>query len=154
MIQRKQTLYLLGVIIAVVLCLFFPVATAQPEVMGSRVDIFNLGVKCDNAIISFVSMPLFVMISIAGAISLVTIFLYKNRKLQIKLCKWAMFFLFLWYVYYAILIFKVIELPISAYSIHVSFVACLPLIAIILLVMAKNGIKHDEELVRAADRIR
>ena len=154
MIQRKQTLFLLGVFIAVLLCLFFPVASTEPVAMGDAAYIFNLGVKCDNAIVSFASTPLFVLLSLSGAISLVTIFLYKKRKLQIKLCLWAVAFLLLWYGYYALLVCKVIVLPISSAAIRISFTACLPLVAIILLFMARSGIKHDEKLVRAADRIR
>lgn len=154
MIQRKQTLFLLGAIIAIVACLFFPVASVEPNAMGTEAYLFNLGVKDANGAVSFSTWPLFVLLSISEVIALATIFLYKNRKLQMKLCVWALGLQLLWYVYYALLFMKVIELPVSAGNIHISFAACLPLVSVILLLMAHKGISDDEKLVRAADRIR
>mgnify|MGYP000988221704 FL=1 len=39
-------------------------------------------------------------------------------------------------------------------NVEVKFAACLPLIAIIMVVLARKGVADDEKLVRAADRIR
>ena len=92
MIQRKQSLFLLGAVIAIVACLFFPLIAVEPAAMGSETLVFNLGVRDANGIISFLSWPLFASLSIAAVISLANIFLYRNRRLQMRLCLWAMGF--------------------------------------------------------------
>jgi hypothetical protein len=55
-----------------------------------------------------------------------------------------------WYAAYAYFALAVPE----KMTFGVGFAACLPLVSIILLFLAKQGIKSDEALVRAADRIR
>ncbi len=42
----------------------------------------------------------------------------------------------------------------TGFTFHIEFAACLPLIAFILLWLARHAILADEALVRAADRIR
>ncbi len=154
MIQRKQTLFLLGVVIAILACLFFPVASVEPEGMGEAAYLFNLGVKDANGVVSYATLPLFAIISLSGIVALASIFLYKNRKLQMRFCTWAVAMQVLWYAYYALLLFRLIGLSVPAGSMRVSFAACLPLVSIILLLMARKGISDDERLVRAADRVR
>ena len=154
MIQRKQSLFLLGAVIAIVACLFFPLIAVEPAAMGSETLVFNLGVRDTNGIISFLSWPLFASLSIAAVISLATIFLYRNRKLQMRLCLWAMGFELIWHVYLALFFLGTINLPTDGGHMRLCFAACLPLVSIILLLMARKGISDDEKLVKAADRIR
>lgn len=154
MIQRKQSLFLLGAIIAIVACLFFPLLSIEPAGMGTETLVLNLGVRDANGIISFLSWPLFASLSVAAVISLVTIFLYRNRKLQMKLCLWAVAFEVIWYAYLALLFTGAIHIPGESGQTRFCFAACLPLVAIILTVMARKGVADDEKLVRAADRIR
>lgn len=145
--QRKQTLFLLGSLAAIIICLFMPVGAVTPETLGTDNLLTNIGWSGEH-IKGLPAWPLFIFIAIAGLLSVVDIFLYKNRKLQMRLCSWAMLFDFLWYAYY-------VAFYIDLYApMHVRFAACLPLVSCILLLLAKKGIKADDDLVKSMDRIR
>lgn len=155
MIQRKQTLFLLFAVIACAFCMFLPIGSIEPKGMGADTLVYNLGVVGDKGIqISSTCIPLFLLQSVTAVLSLVTIFLFKNRKLQMSLCSVALLFNVLWYVDYALMFFGMIPVPEVEGSMRLQFAACLPLVSLILIVMAKKGVEHDEKLVKAADRIR
>ncbi len=156
MIQRKQTLFLLVAVIVLAACLFFPVAGIVAKGMGEDALLYNLGVVTGGSGISIDStcIPLFVLLSVSAVLSLVNIFMYRNRKLQMSLCSVSMLFALLWYVDYALLFFGIIPLESVDGTLEVRFASCLPFVAIILNAMAKRGVSDDEKLVRAADRIR
>ena len=156
MIQRKQTLFLLVAVIASLLCFFMPIGVILPKGMGGVVSLYNLGFVDDNGTItvSGTCLPLFILLAVSTALSLVTIFLYKNRKLQLSLCATNLLFSVLLYIDYALLFFGMVTVPEVEGNVEVKFAACLPLIAIIMVVLARKGVADDEKLVRAADRIR
>lgn len=156
MIQRKQTLFLLVAVIASLLCFFMPIGVILPKGMGGVVSLYNLGFVDDNGtiIVSGTCLPLFILLAVSTALSLATIFLYKNRKLQLSLCATNLLFSVLWYIDYALLFFDMVTVPEVEGNVEVKFAACLPLIAIIMVVLARKGVADDEKLVRAADRIR
>lgn len=156
MIQRKQTVYLLVAVIAYLVCLFMPIAHVTPDTMGAVTEVFNLGVVDANGTIQVegTCFPLFLLLSVSTVLSVVTIFLYKNRKLQMTLCSIALLFNVLWYVDFALLAFQVIALPEVAGKFSMEIRAILPLVSFVLVLMAKKSIKADEDLIKAADRIR
>ena len=59
-----------------------------------------------------------------------------------------------WYVDYLLMVFSIIPVPEVEGAMNYQFAACLPLVALILVLMARKGVSDDEKLVRAADRIR
>ena len=151
MIQRKQTLFLLIALIVTIACLYLPLGSIEPNGMGVSPVLFNLGVKGQGIAFDFGYVPLFILLVLTCPISIITILLYKRRKLQSKLCVGNIIIDILWYAYLGYC--WVYEFsPIGDY--HPNLVTVLPLISIILYVMARRGILRDERLVRAADRIR
>ena len=156
MIQRKQTLFLLVAFICYALCLFLPIATIASKVMGGDSLLYNLGVVSgDQGIVfSATCLPLFILLAVSAVLALVTIFLFKNRKLQANLCSITALFNVLWYADYALMLFGLVGLPEVDGNMTVRFAACLPLVSLILVMMARKGVVDDEKLVRAADRIR
>ena len=166
MIQRKQTLFLLLAVIAIVVCLFLPIAGMEPKTaMGGDSLLYNLGVVGgDQGGIMFSStcLPLFLLLAVSACLSLVNIFMYKNRNLQKSLCSVALLFGVLWYVDYALMLFGVVQ-PVADSAAHnldlsgkvsLKFAACLPLVSMLLVWMAKKGVNDDIKLLKAADRIR
>ena len=139
MIQRKQTLFLLVAVIASLLCFFMPIGVILPKGMGGVVSLYNLGFVDDNGTItvSGTCLPLFILLAVCTALSLATIFLYKNRKLQLSLCATNLLFSVLWYIDYALLFFGMVTVPEVEGNVEVKFAACLPLIAIIMVVLAR-----------------
>jgi hypothetical protein len=112
MIQRKQTIFLLLAAILAVVCLV---------VRLQWIDIVQ---------------------GLSAVLSVYTIFIYKRRPLQAKLCLLGLFLIFVWYVLLAV------------YQGYVQTIDALPMVNAILIFLARKGILDDEKLVRAADRIR
>lgn len=89
---------------------------------------------------------------LAIILPLVTIFGYKNRKRQIKLVKYSTLVNVIWYITIAAYTFSIKGRTLTDVTLEIG---CLfPLLSIITLFLAQKGIKHDEAMVRAADRIR
>lgn len=81
--------------------------------------------------------------------SAVTIFLYGNRPLQSKMCMGGQLLALAWVVYYGI-----VHCVMKSATSPMQFELCLPVVTYVMFRVARMGIKHDEELIRSADRIR
>lgn len=97
-------------------------------------------------------IPLSVLIILIPIISLITIFVFKNRKIQMRL---AMFLMILC----TLMVFALIHgsiIIISKYGATITpgFKMILPLVMLILSVLAYLGIKKDDHLVKSYDRLR
>lgn len=157
MIQRIQTIYLLVAAICSVVCLSLP--------LGRYVDDGLLTAKLYNLCImqmggaehvfSFAAVPLFVILLLVVVISLYTVFMYRNRKLQMRLCSFSSLLVIGWYIVYAVLA-KLWggSIDVTSLSFAPGVGAALPAVALIFNLMARRAINADEKLVRAADRIR
>ena len=157
MIQRIQTIYLLVAAICSVVCLSLP--------LGRYVDDGLLTAKLYNLCImqmggaehvfSFAAVPLFVILLLVVVISLYTVFMYRNRKLQMRLCSFSSLLVIGWYIVYAVLA-KLWGgfIDVTSLSFAPGVGAALPAVALIFNLMARRAINADEKRVRAADRIR
>ncbi len=96
----------------------------------------------------FLAWPLFVVQMLSSVLSVYTIFIYKQRLRQAKLCLINIFINLAWYVALAVLIQR------GILSENIPWEACMPMIVAILCFMARKAIIADEKLVKAADRIR
>jgi len=107
----------------------------------------------DNAeMMTIKSLPLAVLFGIILIINLVSIFLFKNRMLQMRLSIFNIMLMLgsigLAY-YYIYIAFNELNA-----TVHYSFTAIIPVISAILTYLAFRGIKKDEKLVKSLDRIR
>ena len=152
MIQRKQSVFLLLAAIVGIISLCMSIGIFKPVELGVDSVMYNLWIQDGNGSLDFSVAPLFCIALLSVIISGATIFLFNNRKLQIKLCSWNMLLLIVWYIAYGVIAY-LHKSSVNA-EFKLSFAAVLPLIAIILVFMARKGVKADEALIRAADRIR
>ncbi len=163
MLQRIQTLFLLLALLTSAVIFFLPLA--HFSVVGFSFDLYISGVrnlKADAPLDFEVNMILHITVLIALIVlSGLTIFLYKNRPLQMKLCRFGMML----NIVFIVLIFMFSDTVkkgfLSTLSLYDGDVAVqfgpgsiMPLIALIFLFLANKFIKKDEMLVRAADRLR
>lgn len=156
MIQRKQSLFLLVAIIASALMFFFPLANFIGEKDSLILSIQSVqSLVPDNAYpgsFTFV-MPLLADTLFVIIFSLITLFLYKNRKRQMHIIKLnilvEVLFIGLFFFYYVGSLEKTSG-GIASYKAGIF----MPLIALIFLVLAYFGVLQDEKLVRSADRLR
>lgn len=152
MIQRIQSLYLL-------LAGIFPAITLFSSVMLFSKDekwitLSSMGYDA-TMIPEFAGkhpygLTIFTFLSVVLAI--VALFGYKNRKTQLRKVFFAICSNILWYVSCAAYSYAVVDA--TKLSPWFNFTILFPLLAIVALFMARRGIQKDEELVRAADRIR
>lgn len=157
MIQRKQTIFLLLAVVAYVVCLFLPIGHIVAKGMALDTTVYNLGtVGGNNGTINIIGtcVPLFILDAVAALLSVVTIFMYNKRPLQMTLCAVTILFSCLWCVDYILLFLGLVQIPEVEGEFGMQFGACLPVVGIILVAMARKGVNDDEKLVKAADRIR
>ena len=154
MIQRKQTLFLLAALILTVAGLCLPVATFTPQGMGTDVEVFNLWVRGNHASFDFSVIPLFVLLLVSCPLNLFTIFAYRNRVFQARLCMTCMVLMLLYCAAYGYYCFLGGIDGVSTMNYHMEWATLCPPISFILYAMARHGVIADEKLVRSMDRIR
>ncbi len=154
MIQRIQTVFL---VIAVILLVFMFVFPFAEYIRLTDQVLFSLYLKglfetTSTKFKEFSMVPLLILHVLCLILSFVTIFYFKKRVLQIRLCVGNAILLLglqgLTY-YYA----KIAQDYIGA-SLSFSLVFIFPLISAILVFLALRAIARDEALVRSLDRLR
>ena len=142
MIQRQQTLWLILATVSAFLTFQFPFVTGK-EIVSSSASNALADIDVDAG------SNLFLILLTAASIvlSLVTIFMFKDRKLQIKLCFAGI-----------LLTIIIIALYISKYTQIVKPVPALwcvlPFLVLIGYFMAWRGVRNDEKLVKSLDKLR
>jgi hypothetical protein len=156
MIQRIQTLYLSLVVLACAMMFFFPMAEYVNDVQGTYI-FYVFGVKYliePPLLLSFwLTFPLLVMIAATGILSLVAIFLFKNRRTQNLLVSIA----FLLHVIFitAVFLFYMGHFDKQFHVMHsYRFGVFIPLVSLGFLILASRSIRKDESMVKSADRLR
>ncbi len=153
MIQRIQTLYLLGAIGLVICSFFLPVA----ELIGQdgtvyslilqRMDTKNMG---DLGGIAFRIAQIVSVILVVSL--LITLFFYAKRLVQLTLCIYNIALLV---ILNGLFLFSLIYAKTSLnYIVSYKVIAIFPIIGAVLVYLANRSIKKDEDLVRSLDRIR
>lgn len=98
------------------------------------------------------TMAITVLISIVCLISLITIFLYNKRGLQVRLSIFNAIFIFALIVLMGLYSYLAITDLKADYQFK--FASVIPVISFILSIMAFKKIRKDELLIRSIDRIR
>jgi glucan phosphoethanolaminetransferase (alkaline phosphatase superfamily) len=155
MIQRKQSLYLLIVVILSVLFLTGSILKTA-STTGNVLTVCIKGIyttRGNSASVRTGQMIPFAVISVLiPVVSLITIFLYRNRKLQMKMTLLMLcleLLLVIAAVYYFLIMIKN-----PGGNVIPGYRSIIPLITIILTALAYRGIRKDEDLVKSYDRLR
>lgn len=152
MIQRIQSLYLLAVAALMVTAVLTPLAYFVAG--AEEYLLYAFALKGGETSYSTIYMG--VVVALAAIIPFVTIFCYKNRMLQIRLCAVELVLLVGSVVFMAIYyylgsrMFSQLEFNTQGFRIAIIF----PVVSLILDYLAIRAIFHDEMLVRSLDRIR
>lgn len=138
MIQRRQTLWLLLATIAAVLSFMFPFVTGKEAIKNMQAD------KVIDAASDF-----FLLILTGGSVilSAVIIFLFKDRKMQIRLCLLGLLVSIIIIVRYIMLMNKLTNTTLALYAV-------LPFIFLTCYFLAFRDIRKDEKLVKSLDKLR
>ena len=155
MLQRIQTIWLF-LATATIFCLFLFPFIQFIDVDGTAKVIKATGVY-QNLNGQVVQTDAFLALTIAtvivGLVPFVIIFFYKDRKKQIVICYITILLLLaysFWFIQTAKQQVGNMTLELQNYGIGV----LLPSLAILFIILALRGIRHDEKLVRSTDRLR
>jgi hypothetical protein len=148
MIQRIQSLFLFFVFGIGISGIFLPLA----DFSDSKIILSCMGLISNNPKAVVSTIPLLIEVIVITLLSIGTIFLFKNRPLQIKLVR----FNILLNVVYIVTIFWSVDTIEKQTTFQPNYLvgAIIPIVAMVLLFLANRAINKDEKLVKSADRLR
>ncbi len=138
MIQRQQTLWLLLSALAALLSFMFPFVTGKGIENGLPVD-KSIKAGSDFLLLIFTGASL--------VLSVITIFLYKDRKLQIKLTLVGLLVAAVIIILYILQMKKITQATLALFCI-------LPFAGLVGYFMAFRNIRKDEKLIKSLDKLR
>ncbi|MDQ8005639.1 MAG: DUF4293 domain-containing protein [Pedobacter sp.] len=148
MIQRIQSIWLLCAAFTILCLLFIPTLGAVAS--GGYYTLYASGLKIDGIANQATNYPLLISTVLAGLISLVNIFNFRNRKLQIRIASFNIVLILALSFWMSQLVNGLPALT----TLDIEPGLFLPIVAIIFTLLAIRGIKNDEKLIRSADRLR
>jgi len=157
MIQRIQTVYLLLVAILMTLAAVLPVAEYFDIAKNIVYQLDMRGfvqLNPDGSFLSAISTnPSTFIYCIILVVTIMTIFKYKNRKQQFRLCTINFILILVYTIVLAVVIFMG-KSKLTGTELTVKIPAVFSLVALILNYLAMRGIAKDENLVKSMDRLR
>ena len=140
MIQRQQTLWLILATVCAFLTFQFPFVTGK-EVVANSTALVDIDVDAGE------NFYLLILTGASVVLSLVTIFMFKDRKLQGRLCLLGILIAAGIITVYIVCYTKIVN-PVPALW------CILPFIVLISYILAYRGIRHDERQVKSLDKLR
>lgn len=150
MLQRIQTLFLLLAAAAMLIASVTPLAFFMHN--GDKVVFEAMGIYL-NDVFNDSTWGLFVVGTISSVLSLITVFLYKQRMLQIRLSIFNIVLMIGFYLYFGFVLYKIFSVESVQFQ-KVGVGIIMPVIALILTVLAIRKIGADEVLIRSLHRLR
>lgn len=158
MIQRIQSIFLLLVCIAMDFTAFSPLLIISLPSDVLDISISNLlnfnsfGILDGQEVLKHTWGVVTIAI-LSALLAFVNIFLYKKRKLQIKIGNLTTFLIVLYYITLGVYLYS-FSVNDNISIINIQYGIVLPFIALIFNILAVYRIKKDEKLVRSMNRIR
>ncbi len=146
MIQRIQTIFLALAAASGFGVLASHFATSSSVVSGSVLfsdGVFNVQ---DN-------IGLLILFALAGALALAGIFLFKNRQLQLKICRIALIANVLGFALAVLLLLQNLA-GLDSVELSDGLGAWLPIVYLVFGILALRYINKDEQIVKSMDRLR
>ncbi len=157
MIQRIQTVFLILVVLLGVLFSYLPILEFVGYEATYVMNAYKTVAVTDATNVIAKNMGVGVLQGLIAVVALIIIFLYKKRQLQLKLAKLNI--LLIAFQIAAIVMYSdtakiAIGPNANDVMMHIKMGALLPIITLILTYLSIHYIKKDDDLVRAADRLR
>ncbi len=170
MIQRKQSIYLFIAGALLTLTYFVPLSTFIGETNSLVLYVYKIVSLVPGSASPFgpyFVLPLLTVVTLIVMLSILTIFLFKNRRLQLILVRFMFLLLLIYIGIYFFYYVDVLEnqsggyatydygilIPETTFSIP-TVIFLIPLVSAMLLFMASRGIINDEKLIQSTDRLR
>lgn len=150
MLQRIQTVFLLLAAAAMLIATVTPLAIFH---FNADLAVFEaLGIYLNDQLTDS-TWGLFIIGAISSVIALITVFLFKNRILQMRISIFNIVLMIGFYLYFGFIVYTLA----STESLHFQKIGIgiiMPIIAIIFTILAIRKIGADEALVRSLNRLR
>lgn len=152
MLQRIQTLYLIGSVILIALVINLPLITLS-DTSGTLYTLTSTGLFQADGVKLMSGIYMAVLFAGLGMLVLVSIFLFRKRTLQMRI---TIFSLLIYVGSYGLIFyyyqFAVSAMGLSLLTMHIPL--SFPLIGAVMQFLAFNGISKDDRLVKSYDRLR
>ncbi|MBK8505620.1 MAG: DUF4293 domain-containing protein [Saprospiraceae bacterium] len=152
MIQRLQSVFL--VLTAAVMALLFTKPMSFISIDQALPSDTVQSMLADGSFSTQDHLILLVLVILGILLPVVTLFLYKNRPLQMKLSRLTIALVVLSVVLTLILFYQDYQKMAVGTEVTVQYGYLMLVLAILFLVLALRYIRKDEKLVRSADRLR
>lgn len=158
MIQRIQTVYMLLSVVACVVCLANPICHFSLDFIPTG-DLYNLwlsvspdadGGEVKHQLTPWVAQ--FALLVVVATLTLLNIFIYDKRALQMRNLIFCMIVLVGYYLVGGIFVWRLCSE--YGFSVRPTFFAALPFVSLVLDYLALRAVRKDENLVRSLDRLR
>jgi hypothetical protein len=159
MIQRIQSLFLLAVTVSCFILVIHPIAYVflKGDSIANFTS-FGLRTTKEPAEMLIRALPIAFMATISGLMSLLTIFVYQQRLLQMKLCGYnillTVLLIIVIFLYYFSIKDKSIIDHVFIVTKSLSYPILLPFVNIILLFQSFRAIRRDDMLIKSYERLR
>lgn len=155
MIRRIQSLYLSLIVILSLIFIndsFFVFSDSSQAILKVSFQGLLKGNEGNIFVLINRLIPLSVLFILIPFLALITVFLFKNRKIQ-KLLAFSVILVSAGFIIMSIYYSRNIIIAYHA-SLIPGFKIAIPVVILILSVLAYNGIKKDDNLIKSYDRLR
>ena len=152
MIQRIQSVYFLLAGLFPAILFFLSLLSFECSGQTYSLSAFSFGVSGQPALHTPYGVIVFTVLSVV--LPIFTIFKFSNRPLQIKLAKYTLLLQALLAVTFAVYAWTFVGDYLQATNFTPGFGLLLWALAVVFTILAKKAVQRDEDLVKAADRIR
>jgi len=145
-------------VVACVVCLASPIASFTSEVMLPHADLYNLWLSVTDPATGDIKHQLtpwvsqFALLVVAAAFTLLNIFIYNRRHLQMRTLLFCILVMIGYYLVGGIFVWRLCNE--YGYVAHPTVYTALPLVSLILDYLAFRAVRNDENLVKSLDRLR
>ncbi len=165
MIQRIQTVYMLASVISILMMLVMPLGTVSANDAYFNVTALGITSVTPGVPLDKMSYGLVTLLLLMLALPLVCIFLYKWRKVQLRILIYTAVLDVLFYGYFflyeapamsssAMQVLANVGFPTDVTADYTFTLYAMPLVSLFCCVMAWRGVAYDIALLSAADRLR
>lgn len=157
MIQRIQSIYLLLAALATLAVYKAPLFALTDPSGRAAIAVFGTGYEGTGVASHFVDgrtpWGILILAALVVILTLWSLFSFKNRKRQIKLIWSSIVAELVWLGTAAAYACSLASRSGLSLSVKCGYYA-LPVLTLLFLILALRGVRHDERLIRAADRLR
>lgn len=154
MIQRIQTVYLLIIVALAVAMLFLPLAVMQVGDKFLSFDATGASTMTAQPELIYPTWGLFALTAVIALLALITIFMFKKRILQIRLCVFNAILMLGFYAMFAFFAWTLKGQLGGDTVMTLKIALAFPLVSLIIDYLAIRNIGADEALVRSLERLR